>query len=144
MSGCINAYGVACNDSNSSVGINRESDMGEEVGTPALQLTVNGGTCLACKESWPQEDLPWAARLVGAPLPEGVLSAGLPLVLPRSSARVTRHGSSHTTLVAPPRFLTQVSTKPPMFQLVAACHHQLVRLFASAESSEPRGTMFQL
>lgn len=50
--------------------------MGEEVRTPALQLTVNGGTCLACKESWPQENLSWLARSVGAPLlPEGVLGA---------------------------------------------------------------------
>lgn len=38
---------------------------GEEVRTPALQITENGATCGACRANWPIERLPMLGRILG-------------------------------------------------------------------------------
>lgn len=51
----------------------RES-AGEQVRQPALQITVNGCVCQACRTTWePKQFVFLATRLLGYGLPEGVL-----------------------------------------------------------------------
>jgi hypothetical protein len=42
----------------------RDKD-GEEVRTPALQITEDGATCGACRANWPLERLPMLGRILG-------------------------------------------------------------------------------
>lgn len=52
----------------------KRDNAGEEVGTPALQLMNDGSThCLACKTTWGPEQAMWVCRMLGYPLPDGVL-----------------------------------------------------------------------
>jgi len=47
---------------------------GEIVGTPALQLMSDGAThCLACTTDWSPQQATWVCRMLGYPLPSGVL-----------------------------------------------------------------------
>jgi hypothetical protein len=52
----------------------KRDNAGEIVGTPALQLRKDGSThCQACKTTWGPEQAMWVCRMLGYPLPAGVL-----------------------------------------------------------------------
>lgn len=52
----------------------KRDDAGEIVQTPAMQLAKDGSTyCQACHTSWGPEQAQWVCRMLGYPLPHGVL-----------------------------------------------------------------------
>lgn len=52
----------------------KRDDAGEMVQTPAMQLAKDGSTyCQACRTTWGPEQARWVCRMLGYPLPAGVL-----------------------------------------------------------------------
>lgn len=45
---------------------------GEEVNTPALEVTLDGARCRHCRHEWAPNELSWLGRLLGYPPPAGV------------------------------------------------------------------------